>query len=95
MQGLNPCLLCLLHLQMGSLPPAALPGKPSLQKCVRVLSCFSRVRLFVTLWTVAHQAPLSMGCWSGLPFPSSSLQKTRGQMSVLVQGEGANGVLKL
>ena len=37
-----------------------------------VLSCFSRVRLFVTLWTVAHQAPLSIGfsrgeCWSGLP----------------------------
>ena len=34
-----------------------------------------RVRLFVTLWTVAHQAPLSMGFsrqqyWSGLPFPS-------------------------
>ena len=34
----------------------------------------SRVRLFVTLWTVARQAPLSMGfsrqeyC-SGLPFP--------------------------
>ena len=33
----------------------------------------SRVRLFVTLWTVAHQAPLSMGFprqeyWSGLPF---------------------------
>ena len=37
-----------------------------------VLSC---VRLFVTLWTVAYQAPLSMGFsrqqyWSGLPFPS-------------------------
>ena len=35
----------------------------------------SRVRLFVTLWTVAYQAPLSMGFsrqeyWSGLPFPS-------------------------
>ena len=35
----------------------------------------SRVRLFVTPWTVAHQAPLSMGFsrqeyWSGLPFPS-------------------------
>ena len=34
----------------------------------------SRVRLFVTLWTVARQAPLSMGFsrqeyWSGLPFP--------------------------
>ena len=36
----------------------------------------SRVRLFVTLWTVAYQASLSMGfsrqgCWSGLPFLSS------------------------
>ena len=34
----------------------------------------SRVRLFVTPWTVAYQAPLSMGSsrqeyWSGLPFP--------------------------
>ena len=26
---------------------------------VFVLSCFSCVRLFATLWTVAHQAPLS------------------------------------
>ena len=26
-----------------------------------VFSCFSRVQLFVTLWTVDHQAPLSMG----------------------------------
>ena len=36
----------------------------------------SRVRLFVTLWAVAHQAPPSMEFsrqeyWSGLPFPSS------------------------
>ena len=35
----------------------------------------SRVRLFATPWTVAYQAPLSMGFskqqyWSGLPFPS-------------------------
>ena len=34
----------------------------------------SRVRLFATQWTVAHQAPLSMGLsrqeyWSGLPYP--------------------------
>ena len=34
----------------------------------------SRVRLFATPWTVAYQAPPSMGfsrqeCWSGLPFP--------------------------
>ena len=28
--------------------------------CVHVLRCFSRVWLFVTPWTVAHQAPLSM-----------------------------------
>ena len=26
--------------------------------------------LFATLWTVALQAPLCMGVWSGLPFPS-------------------------
>ena len=36
-----------------------------------MLNC---VRLFATPWTVAHQAPLSMGFprqeyWSGLPFP--------------------------
>ena len=34
----------------------------------------SRVQLFTTLWTVAHQAPLSMRFsrqeyWNGLPFP--------------------------
>ena len=44
------------------------PGKPK----VKSLSC---VQLFVTLWTIAYQAPLSMGFsrqryWSGLPFPS-------------------------
>ena len=43
--------------------------------CVRVQS-FSHVRLFVTLWTVACQAFLSMGFprqgyWGGLPFPST------------------------
>ena len=36
---------------------------------------FSCVRLFVTLWAVAHQASLSMGFsrqeyWRGLPCPS-------------------------
>ena len=36
---------------------------------------FSHIQLFVTPWTVAYQAPLSMGFsrqeyWSGLPFPS-------------------------
>ena len=42
---------------------------------VVVVELFSHVRLFATPWTVAHQAPLSMGfLWqeysSGLPFPS-------------------------
>ena len=40
----------------------------------QLLSRFSCVRLCVTPWTAAHQAPLSMGFsrqehWSGLPFP--------------------------
>ena len=42
---------------------------------VCVLSGFSRVRFCATLWTVARQAPLSMGFsrqeyWSVFPFPS-------------------------
>ena len=42
-------------------------------KKVKSLSC---VRLFAIPWTVAYQAPPSMGFsrqeyWSGLPFPSS------------------------
>ena len=44
---------------------------PSCCCCLVTKSC-----LFVTPWTLAHQAPLSMGFpreehWSGLPFPSS------------------------
>ena len=40
-----------------------------------MLSCFSCVRLFAIPWTIALQAPLSMGFsrqeyWSGLPFSS-------------------------
>ena len=53
------------------------PDKPQVAGCwvsaptVQVLSC---VQLFATLWTVAHQALLSMGFfrqeyWSGLPYP--------------------------
>ena len=39
-----------------------------------MLSRFSRVRLYATPWTAAHQAPLSTGFsrqeyWSGLPCP--------------------------
>ena len=40
------------------------------------MKSLSHVQLFVTPWTVAHQAPPPMGFsrqeyWSGLPFPSS------------------------
>ena len=39
------------------------------------MKSLSHVQLFATPWTVAYQAPPSMGfsrqeCWSGLPFPS-------------------------
>ena len=61
--GKKVCLLLIV-------PPASLVGV-----AVCVLSQFSHVQLFVTLWTVARKAPLSLGfprqeyC-SGLPFPS-------------------------
>ena len=46
-----------------------------MQRTVRVPSRFSHVWLFVNPWTVARQAPVSMGFfrqeyYSGLPFPS-------------------------
>ena len=49
----------------------------SLQSCVTLcvyVKSFSRVWLFATPWTVAYQAPPSMGFsrqeyWSGLPYP--------------------------
>ena len=49
-------------------------GSAQLQPALCRLSSFSRVRVFAALWTVAHQAPLSMGFsrqeyWSGLPYP--------------------------
>ena len=47
-----------------------LETKEAMRVCAYSLS---RVQLFTTLWTVAHQAPLAMGFprqeyWSGLPF---------------------------
>ena len=45
------------------------------RKKEKKVKSLSRVRLFAAPWTVAYQAPPSMGfsrqeCWSGLPFPS-------------------------
>ena len=47
---------------------------PSASPCMCMLTCFRPVQLFLTPWTVACQAPLSMGFsrqehWSGLPYP--------------------------
>ena len=48
---------------------------PTLYLMLPLLSHVSRVQLFVTPWTAAYQAPLSMEFprqeyWSGLPLPS-------------------------
>ena len=63
------------------------PGKNTGVGCRFLLQCMkvkgkslSHVWLFVTPWTAAHQAPLSMGFsrqeyWSGVPLPSSPLPK--------------------
>ena len=67
-QGSNPCLLCLLYWQMGSLlltPPRKPPIKYSSGQLL------NHVWLFVTPWDAPCQAPLSMGFsrqdyWSGL-----------------------------
>ena len=58
----------------------ALKKKPTSDTQCAVLSRFSRVQLFATLWTVACQAPLSMEFsrqeyWSGLPFHKSKILK--------------------
>ena len=50
-------------------------SRQSLQAHQQPPCMLSRVRLFATLWTMAHQAPLSVGLsrqeyWSGWPFLS-------------------------
>ena len=65
-------LNCRLHLQ-----------RYSVCVCVCVLSYFSHVQLFVTLWALAHQAPLSIGFsrqeyWSALSCPPPGIFPTEG-----------------
>ena len=50
-------------------------GSPRSRPRWYLFSCSVMSSSSVILWTVAHQAPLSMGCfrqeyWSGLPFPT-------------------------
>ena len=59
----------------------------------------SRVQLFVTPWTVAYQAPLSLGFsrqehWSGLPFPSPTHEsgKWKGSRSVVSDSSLPHGL---
>ena len=69
-----------------------------------VLNYYSRVRLFVTPWIVAHQAPLSMGfsrqeCWSGLPlflqgiFPDPGIERMPPGVSCIASGFFVPGAL--
>ena len=60
-QGSNPCLLCLLNWQVGSLP-VGLYGKP-----FSSVQSLSHVRFFVTPWIAAQQASLYItNSWSSL-----------------------------
>ena len=59
----------------------------------------SRVRLFTTPWTVAHQAPPPLGFsrqehWSGLPFPSPmhESEKWKGSHSVVSDSSRLHGL---
>ena len=50
-------------------------GRNSSSSSIAVVWLLQHIQLFKTPWTVACQAPLSMGLsqqkyWSGLPFPS-------------------------
>ena len=76
---LTPNLLLSINLHMSSLHSQS--SQISLPYCKTFITVqfssvqsLSQVRLFATPWTVAHQAPLSVGFsrqgyWSGLPCP--------------------------
>ena len=77
--GIEPVSFMSPALQVGSLPLVP-PGKPqNTHKWWHLLlKSLSRVRLFTTPWTIAYQAPPSMGFsrkedWSGVPLPSPKL----------------------
>ena len=64
-----------------------------------LLSHFSRVRLCVTPWMAAHQAPLSLGFsrqehWSGLPLPSPmhESEKWKWSRSVMSDSQRPHGL---
>ena len=81
--ALAACVVSLIHLLCSCV---------SFDHCTaekeRKVKSLSRVRLFATPWTVAYEAPPSMGFsrqryWSGLPFPSPGGLPTQGLNSGL------------
>ena len=105
MGSLRPCLQCMIFKKINRPYPS--PSKASgdavflhhpifsLHACV--LSCFSRVQLFVTPRTVAHQSPLFVGFsrqeyWRGLSFPPpGNLPNPRIEPTSLTSPELAGG----
>jgi len=68
------------------------PNLTSSMVQLRVCVCgrFSRVELYNSVWTEAHQAPLSMEFtrqeyWSGLPRPPAGIFPTRERLSYLLR----------
>ena len=64
----------LMSLTFPTLADGFFTTRANIHMCVLMLSRSSCVQLFVTPWTLACQAPLSMGFsrqeyWSGLPCP--------------------------
>ena len=62
----------------------------SFNSCACLLSHFSHIQLYVAVWTVVYQVPLSMGFsrreyWSGLPFPPQGIFPTQGSNPRLLQ----------
>jgi len=63
-----------------------------------VLNCFSRVQLFAITWTVARQAPLSMGFsrqeyQSGLPCPPPGIEPLSPVAPALRHWGGPNAII--
>ena len=61
----------------------------AIKKAICMLSCFSCVQLFATLWTIAHQASLSRAFstqeyWSGLPYPLAGALPNLGTESTIL-----------
>ena len=74
-------------------------AKNAFKGLLLLLSHFSRVRLCVTSWTAAHQAPPSLGFsrqehWSGLPLPSPmhESEKWKWSRSVMSDSQRPHGL---